>query len=193
MRFVFYILILFIFSSCASNSENERLNSFKDKCPISSGFDYPVGWPTASGYYNAQEFTVNNHLGEDWNGLGGGDTDLGDDVMTTSSGIVVFAKDVKGGWGNVIRILHQWKDGNEIIWYESVYAHLDEILVNEGEIVKRGQKIGTIGTAHGKYKAHLHFEIRDKIGMELGGGYSKNTEGFVHPTQFILGHRKTTI
>ncbi len=175
--------------SCSSESKDD-LEKFKTNCPVSSGFDFPIGWPNTEGYYNAQKFTENNHLGEDWNGKGGGDSDLGDDVHTCSDGIVFYAGDLKGGWGNVVRILHNTGTKEKPVWIESVYAHLDKILVKENQILKRGDKIGTIGTAHGKYKAHLHLEIRDVVGMEIGGGYSENTKGYLDPTQFILGFRK---
>ncbi|RJS81043.1 PKD domain-containing protein, partial [Methanophagales archaeon] len=62
--------------------------------PLSAGFDYPVGETgyvteanDGDGWYNAQDFGVPNpdfgnklHLGEDWNGEGGGDTDCGEPV-----------------------------------------------------------------------------------------------------------------
>lgn len=191
MRKYYFISFLIFLLSCSN--EPEVLLEFKSDCPLSSGFDFPVGRPMAKGYYNAQKFTENNHLGEDWNGNGGGDTDLGDPVYSSSEGIVFFAEDLKGGWGNVIRILHNFGTEEEPLWYETVYAHLDEILVKEGQKVERGEKIGTIGTAHGKYKAHLHFEVRDKIGMDIGQGYSKNTDGYLEPTQFILGNRKKAV
>lgn len=181
--------LIFLLFSCSSETKDD-LEKFKNDCPLSSGFDFPVGWPTSEGYYNAQKFKENNHLGDDWNGKGGGDSDLGDDVHTCSDGIVFHAGDLKGGWGNVVRVLHNTGTKEKPVWIESVYAHLDKILVKENQILHRGDKIGTIGTAHGKYKAHLHLEIRDKVGMEIGPGYSENTEGYLDPTQFILGFRK---
>ncbi|MEM6719023.1 MAG: M23 family metallopeptidase [Bacteroidota bacterium] len=152
---------------------------------IAKGFDFPVGKPNASGYYNAQKFQVNDHLGDDWNGTGGGNTDLGDPIYAIGNGYVKFAEDYGGGWGNVIRIVHQYKGK----YYESLCAHCDTMLVKKGDFVKKGAKIGTIGDADGAYYAHLHFEIRDDIFMEIGGGYSKNTKGFLDPTKFIKSNR----
>src|SRR5437867_1382494 len=66
------------------------------------GFDCPVGRDGAKHYYKARGFQPNAHLGEDWNGVGGGDTDLGDPVYGVAHGLVVFARDYRMGWGNVI-------------------------------------------------------------------------------------------
>ncbi|MBG6132110.1 hypothetical protein IWQ47_004001 [Aquimarina sp. EL_43] len=148
---------------------------------IASDFDYPIGKPNAEGYYNAQKFRENNHLGDDWNGIGGGNTDLGDPIYAIANGYVTFAKDIKGGWGNVIRVIHRYKGK----YYESVYAHCDSILVKEGDFVKKGALIATIGNANGIYLAHLHLEIRDDIFMEIGGGYANDRSGYLDPTKFI--------
>lgn len=48
--------------------------------------------------------------------------------------------------------------------------------------------LGTIGDAGGQYLAHLHFELRDRIGAPLGGGYG-TPDGQVDPTAFILANR----
>ncbi len=151
---------------------------------IATNFDFPVGKPDAKGYYNAQKFKINNHLGDDWNGTGGGNSDLGDSIYTIANGYVRFAEDIGGGWGKVIRIIHKYK-GN---YYESVYAHCQTIEVREGDLIKKGQLIATIGNANGLYLAHLHLELRDDIFMDIGGGYSENTKGYLDPTKFIKTH-----
>lgn len=152
---------------------------------ISKKFDFPVGKPNAVGYYNAQKFKENNHLGDDWNGKGGGNSDLGDSIYAIANGYVSEAIDYGGGWGNVVRIIHQFD--NKL--YESVYAHCDTILVKENKFIKRGDKIATIGNCNGIYYAHLHLEIRDSIQMSIGGGYSDDTRGYLNPTAFIKKHR----
>ena len=150
---------------------------------IGDGFDFPVGAPDAEGYYDAQGFGVNAHLGNDWNGNGGTDTDLGDPVYAASSGTVIEAIDHAGGWGNVVRIQHA-------CGVETLYAHLDSIGVDVGTAVRRGQQIGAIGDAHGKYRAHLHFELRDRP-LPLGEGYSEFHNGYLDPKQYIHAHRPT--
>ena len=60
-----------------------------------------------------------------------------------------------------------------------------------GQKVARGQQIGTMGTAHGQYDAHLHFEIRKnlEIGMSRSK-FQKNFSNYYDPTQFIASHRQ---
>jgi len=159
-------------------------------CPITKAFDFPVGAPNAKKYYNAQKFGKNYHLGDDWNGKGGGNTDFGDPVYAISDGIVSFSDDLKGGWGNVIRIYHNYGTLLKPAYVESLYAHLNKRLVKAGTIIKRGMKIGTIGNANGIYLAHLHFEIRNTFDMPIGQGYSKESNGYIDPTKFIRSHRK---
>ncbi len=154
---------------------------------LATAFDFPVGKPDAKGYYNAQSFGENRHLGDDWNGVNGGNSDLGDPIYNVANGIVVEAKNHEGGWGNVIRIRHTLPSNKQV---ESLYAHCDTILVKKGDRVAKGTKIGTIGTANGIYLAHLHFEIRSEIGKPLGGGYAENTSGYENPTVFIKNHRR---
>lgn len=186
-----YLVLIFCIScqnDSVSKEEVQRVlaENLKEAL-VTDGFDFPVGKPDGEGYYDAQHFGANNHLGEDWNGKGGGNTDLGDSIYAIANGKVSFAKDVKGGWGNVIRIIHTLPSGEQV---ESLYAHCHEIFVKEKEEVKKGQKIGTIGMADGQYKAHLHFEIREKIGMPLGKGYSEKIDGYVNPSKFIYKNRE---
>jgi len=153
---------------------------------IANGFDFPVGKPDAKQYYNAQPFGENDHLGDDWNGVGGGNTDLGDPIYAIGNGYVKFAEDYGPGWGNIVRIVHFLPDKKT---YESFYAHCDTILVEAGQWVKRGEQIGTIGNTNGTYLAHLHFEVRTDTSLPVGGGYAVNTEGYLDPTEFIRAHR----
>ncbi len=153
---------------------------------ISDGFNFPVGKPDTIGYYNAQKFQENNHLGDDWNGVRGGNSDLGDPIYAIANGYITEVKDYEGGWGNVLRILHIHQ--NKL--YESVYAHCDTILIQKESFIKKGTKIATIGNCNGTYLAHLHFEIRDSLFMDIGPGYSDNIDGYLDPTKFIIEHPK---
>lgn len=192
--FCSFIFLIITFScSKKDNIEGELYNNDSVKIEIpedvkfTNGFDFPVGKPDAKGYYNAQPFSKNNHLGDDWNGKGGGNTDLGDNIYAIANGYVKFAENIDGGWGNVVRINH-YVDENKVV--ESLYAHCNEIFVKEGQYVSKGMRIATIGTNNGQYLAHLHFEMREDINLPIGGGYSSNTKGYLNPTEFIKKHRK---
>ena len=78
-----YISILSILISASISAESKII---LEKFPISDGFDFPVGKPNAKKYYNAQKFGKNYHLGDDWNGVGGGNTDYGNPVYSISNG-----------------------------------------------------------------------------------------------------------
>ncbi|HEX4640042.1 MAG TPA: peptidoglycan DD-metalloendopeptidase family protein [Chthoniobacterales bacterium] len=157
---------------------------------IADGFDFPVGKPEAEGYYKARGFRPGGHVGEDWDGVRGGDTDLGDPIYCAGDGIVVFARDVHLGWGNVIIVRHAYRDGGNVKYIDSLYGHLQKMLVGRGQRVSRGQQIATMGTAHGQYDAHLHFEIRRnlEIGMSRSK-FQKDFSNYYDPTQFINSHR----
>lgn len=153
-----------------------------DTTYLSTKFQIPVGNPPGKEYYNAQKFTENNHLGEDWNAVTGGNSDLGDPIYASGSGFVKKAQDYGSGWGKVIQILHRLPDSSQVV---SLYAHCDSLLVTKGEYVTIGDQIATIGNANGAYLAHLHFEIRTDTLLPIGGGYSAETTGYVDPSEFI--------
>jgi murein DD-endopeptidase MepM/ murein hydrolase activator NlpD len=157
---------------------------------IADGFDFPVGKPEAEGYYKARGFRPGGHVGEDWDGVRGGDTDLKDPIFSVGDGIVVFARDVHLGWGNVIIVRHAYRENGNVRYVDALYGHLNTMLVSRGQRVSRGQQIATMGTAHGQYDAHLHFEIRKnlEIGMSRSK-FQKDFSNYYDPTQFINAHR----
>lgn len=165
------------------------------KVPLADGFDFPVGKPDAKAYYKARGMRLRPpvHFGEDWNGRGGGDTDLGDPIYTIADGVVMFAYQLRGGWGRCVLIRHAYRDtkSGKVKFIDSQYAHLRSILVSNGDIVKRGQKIGTLGGNAGMYPAHLHFEMRHNlyIGMQRNS-VPRTLTHWADPTTFIRAHRR---
>jgi murein DD-endopeptidase MepM/ murein hydrolase activator NlpD len=165
------------------------------KVNLADGFDFPVGKPDAKGYYKARGLRLRSpqHFGEDWNGRGGGNTDLGDPVYTVADGVVTFAHNVRQGWGNVVLIRHAYRDptSGQVKFIDSLYGHLDKIMVKTGQGVKRGQQVGTIGTNFGMYPAHLHFEMRHNIHIGMGRrGVPSDLANWADPTQFINKYRR---
>lgn len=74
-------------------------------------------------------------------------------VKAAQSGEVVFANDNLRSYGNLILIRH---DNN----FMTAYAHLDQIIVKEGDRVTRGQSLGSVGSTGNVVTPQLHFEIR---------------------------------
>jgi murein DD-endopeptidase MepM/ murein hydrolase activator NlpD len=157
---------------------------------LADGFDFPVGKPDGANYYRFRGFIRGDHMGEDWNGLAGGNNDLGKPVYSIAHGVVVYSKDYRSNWGNVIIVRHAYREKGTIRYIDSLYGHLHERTVTTGTKVTRGQKIGTIGTNHGMYVAHLHFEIRKNINIALKHrDYAMDFSNYHRPAQFISERR----
>ncbi|MDU5261391.1 MAG: peptidoglycan DD-metalloendopeptidase family protein [Clostridium celatum] len=78
---------------------------------------------------------------------------LGESVNAALDGKVISAGYNNGGYGNLIVIEHQ----NNMKTY---YAHLNEIYVNVGDMVKKDDIIGAVGSTGNSTGPHLHFELR---------------------------------
>src|ERR1700738_2002993 len=157
--------------------------------PTAIRFDFPLGSENGAMAYNAQRFTENHHLGDDLNGIGGENSDLGDPIYAVADGRVLLARDGGPGWGNIVILLHARLENGERKYVQSYYGHVQKMLVHVGDEVRRGQQIATVGTAGGRYFAHLHFEMREFVTPFVGPGYREDTRGWLDPTGFIKAHR----
>lgn len=185
MRFASFLLL------CAFAWVPFTRAGYSVKVPLADGFDQAVGKPDAHGYYIFRGYWPNGHQGEDWNGNGGGDTDLGDPVYAIADGVVVFSDDYKRRWGNVVIVRHAFRDkSGNTTYVDSLYGHLDKRQARMYQVVKRGQQIGTIGSCHGIYAAHLHLEIRKnlRIGMNRSS-FAQDYSNYYSPRVFIAEHR----
>ncbi len=72
-------------------------------------------------------------------------------IVATAPGVVVFAG-WKGSYGRLVEISH----GPRVV---TRYAHLARILVNKGDTVKTGERIGLLGSSGRSTGAHLHYEV----------------------------------
>jgi len=89
----------------------------------------------------------------------------GTPVYAADSGYVAMLGWSSSGYGNMLIIDH----GNG---FQTLYAHLDGFNVRQGQSVKKGQKIATIGSTGRATGPHLHFEIHR-------GGVQRNPLGIL--------------
>ncbi len=75
----------------------------------------------------------------------------GSNVVTVAAGVVVFAGP-RSGYGNMVEVNH---GGN----FSTRYGHHKELLVNVGDIVKKGQVVGLMGSSGRSTGPHVHFEV----------------------------------
>lgn len=74
-------------------------------------------------------------------------------IRAAENGIVAYAGNELRGYGNLLLVRHA--DG----WI-SAYAHIGDFLVRRGQVVKRGQPIGRVGSSGAVNRPQLHFELR---------------------------------
>lgn len=96
------------------------------------------------------EFFGNKHSGIDFSAR------EGLPVVASANGEISFVGEF---YGKTLMIRHQ--DG-----YETVYGHLSQIFVKEGQKVKRGDLIGKVGNT-GTTNPHLHFELRRMVDEKI--------------------------
>ncbi len=89
---------------------------------------------------------VSHHHGIDLRGP------VGLPVYATADGVVKMAEKNFMGYGNCVMIDHGFG-------YKTRYAHLQKMLVAEGQKVSRGDRIATLGRSGRSTGAHLHYEV----------------------------------
>jgi hypothetical protein len=203
-------------------SQSTTANPFdlylQSETPPADGFDFPLGDENGKGSYVdkstgkshngwyvathfAEQYSLGIHPGEDWNGVGGGDTDLGQNVYAVANGRVAFAENCGKLWGNVLMIDHTYYENHEKRTIRSVYAHLQKINVQSGAEVRRRQLIATVGQDPDKlYNAHLHLELRWDASLPATYWPTSNgkdqawvKEHYENPTNFINKHRQVPV
>jgi lipoprotein NlpD len=85
---------------------------------------------------------------------------FGQPILASAAGKVVYSGTGLRGYGKLIIIRHNKT-------FISAYAHNSKLLVKEGQIVKRGQKIAEMGSSESDDgKTKLHFEVR-RLGIPV--------------------------
>lgn len=78
---------------------------------------------------------------------------IGTPIVATADGQVVKSSDIGDGYGKMVQIDH----GNGIV---TIYGHNSQLLVQVGQIVKKGQRIAALGNTGYSTGPHCHYEIR---------------------------------
>ncbi|WP_019530497.1 peptidoglycan DD-metalloendopeptidase family protein [Dasania marina] len=131
-------------------STTKQTVSYKEATSVTlpKGYPFRWQWPAKGRVIKSFRGSAPQHKGIDLHGV------LREPVLAANSGTVVYAGSGLAGYGKLIIVKH----GES---YLSAYAHNSKLLVNEGQLIKVGQKIaemGDSGTSTNHVK--LHFEIR---------------------------------
>ncbi|MGI9304012.1 MAG: M23 family metallopeptidase [Gammaproteobacteria bacterium] len=105
------------------------------------------GWISSSYGMRTDPFTGQPelHRGVDFAGR------PGSNIIAVATGVVAVARS-RGAWGKLIVIDH----GKG---YVTRYGHNEELLVKEGDTVKKGQVIAKMGSTGRSTGVHVHFEV----------------------------------
>lgn len=142
------------------------------------GFTMPIDGPVTSRYkYRNGKF----HNGIDL------DLVTGDTVVSAFDGVVRYAKNNSGGYGNLVIVRHY----NGL---ETYYAHLSKLLVFSGQRISSGEVLGLGGNTGHSFGSHLHFEVRfydsamnpEEL-IDFKKKELKNTNLLLHKTMFRPG------
>jgi murein DD-endopeptidase MepM/ murein hydrolase activator NlpD len=130
------------------------------------------GWGEHADYYAQFKYNgvaLKGHIGLDFA------MPKGTNIFAVDSGRVIELSYERGGFGRYLKIEHSWG--------ESFYANLDEIILESGQIILRGDLLGYSGDAEGELQAghaHLHFGIRIKPYNRFDGW-----GGFTDPLPYL--------
>ncbi len=136
--------------TAGSNAVNFRCGNTGTSVNVGSG---AWTWPLADGTYeigtpfgqSGALWSSGYHTGQDFPAA------LGTPVRAVTAGTIRVEHP---SWaGNLVRIDH----GNG---FETLYAHLSQVNVTDGQQVVAGQRIGAVGSEGNSTGAHLHFEVR---------------------------------
>src|ERR1043166_8419263 len=165
--------------------------------PLSDGFNSPVGlaapetltddglwldsvqaaghyigkWRSSNDIGNYYYLGANNtkpayHTGSDLVLSINGDwyADAHSPIFAPTDAIVTYAQRwPPPAWGNIIVL--RTRVGNQYVWMR--LAHVEDMQVKRGDVVKRGQIIAKVGNAFGLFAYHLHFDI-SLSGCQIG-------------------------
>ena len=150
------------------------VDNFETNWNITAG--NPYGVKTDYGYHEADDLNLN----------GGGNIDLGQPLFAIADGSItsVHIHTTSPTFGKHLHLNFK-VDGKD---YWAHYAHCNEIFVSEGQQVKEGTKIATVGNT-GTIFAHCHFAIKNQpTGIDGIAKTLDDLKKWESPIQFIKAH-----
>lgn len=97
---------------------------------------------------------------------------VGTHIYSPADGVIIKARNFDpGGYGKMITIVHNYG-------FKTLYGHMSDIYVKEGQIIQKGALIGLSGNTGQSNGPHLHYEV-------------KFAEKFVEPIDFVYWNNKT--
>jgi len=122
----------------------------------------PITWGWMSSPYGNRVDPINGrpgwHAGIDYAG------EEGSSVVSVAGGVVTYAGE-RSGYGEMVEINHG--DG-----YVTRYGHHKQVIVEVGDVVKKGEQIGLMGSTGRSTGPHVHFEV-------LKDGKAENPTAFL--------------
>ncbi len=178
---------------------------------LADGFDPPIGipaerqgaavWP--GDWFDATGFAARYRVGTPYEAYHTGadlnlnkpqwDADAHTPVYAAAHGVVTHAARIPG-WGNVIVIRHDPLITDGRVLYAR-YAHVENVRVQVGQRVVRGEQIASVGNAEGTYPYHLHYDLSPTGILQTQPWHWPKLDlqnlllNYVDPRQFTLEHR----
>lgn len=198
------------------NTQDPRVTYNDPQCTAASGLWYTNANDFGEDYIAPQVCPIDScgvpcyHPGEDWNLCPTGSDESGTTIYSVANGKVVRVSTVLAsgsGYGYYLTIEHKLPQLENIADYDhaettatgtfdtvySSYLHINNPTLQEGDIVKKGDPIGTIFYLAGA--VHLHFELKTSgIGSaNCPCGYCSSAQNitdsyYLEPDKFIKAH-----
>ena len=129
----------------SESNQNNKIKYNKSNKALKARFIWPVKGKLISKYGKTKEGFYNDGININ--------SKKGSSVISSEDGKVIYSGNEIPGYGNLILIKHNKN------WI-TAYAHLNDVYTEKGKVVKKGEKIGSVGSSGNVRVPQLHFEIR---------------------------------
>lgn len=120
-------------------------------------------------YY--KQFGINSHDGTDYR------ASVGTDIYPSHSGFVKIIDSKDKAYGLHIKVRNDK--------YETIYAHLSKVLVNDGDLVNIDKPMALSGNTGNSSAPHLHFGLREIDSNKKIKNYNNGWYGYIDPMVII--------